>query len=147
LSDSIIRAVVDEAQRIREPVSCAIRGLLEEAIRSRRFPGVVFRETPFGSRPCVAGTDLDIWEVVDLLQQHGSASALTKHVPQLSAMAIGNAQAYAHAYPDEVAGLREMHRWMRAQMPAHAEPCAGARAGGIAAMHPKSSTDRGDADR
>jgi hypothetical protein len=34
LSDSIIRAVVDEAQRIREPVSCAIRGLLEEAIEA-----------------------------------------------------------------------------------------------------------------
>jgi hypothetical protein len=97
LSDSLIQAVVDEAQRIREPVSCAIRALLEEAIRSRRFTGVVFREAPFGSRPCVAGTDLEIWEVV---------------------------------------GMR-----------AHIGPHAGAHTGGIAAMHPKSSTDRGDADR
>jgi uncharacterized protein (DUF433 family) len=143
LSDSLIQAVVDEAQRIREPVSCAIRALLEEAIRSRRFTGVVFREAPFGSRPCVAGTDLEIWEVVDLLQQHGSVSALTERVPQLSATAIESAQAYADAYPDEVAGLREVHQWMRA----HIGPHAGAHTGGIAAMHPKSSTDRGDADR
>jgi hypothetical protein len=62
-------------------------------------------------------------------------------------MAIESAQAYAHAYPDEVASLREVHEWMRAQMPAQAESRVDAPAGGIAAMRPKSSTDRGDADR
>lgn len=38
--------------------------LLEEAIRSRRAPGIVFVDGATGRRPVVAGSGLEVWEVI-----------------------------------------------------------------------------------
>lgn len=38
--------------------------LLEEAVRMRRAPGVVFVDGASGRRPVVAGSGLEVWEVV-----------------------------------------------------------------------------------
>ncbi|HEX9732824.1 MAG TPA: hypothetical protein VGG06_12660 [Thermoanaerobaculia bacterium] len=38
--------------------------LLAEALKMRRAPGVVFVDGPAGRRAVVAGTGLDVWEVV-----------------------------------------------------------------------------------
>lgn len=37
---------------------------LSEAVRMRRVPGIVFVDSRTGRRPMVAGTGLDVWEVV-----------------------------------------------------------------------------------
>jgi uncharacterized protein (DUF433 family) len=38
--------------------------LLREAVRMRRVPGIVFMDGPVGRRASIAGTGLDVWEVI-----------------------------------------------------------------------------------
>ena len=45
--------------------------LLEEAIRTRRAPGIVFVDGATGRRPVVAGSGLEVWEVVGTWKEVG----------------------------------------------------------------------------
>lgn len=45
--------------------------LLEESIRSRRAPGIVFVDGATGRRPVVAGSGLEVWEVVSTWEEVG----------------------------------------------------------------------------
>jgi uncharacterized protein (DUF433 family) len=45
--------------------------LLEEAIRARRAPGIVFVDGATGRRPVVAGSGLEVWEVVATWKEVG----------------------------------------------------------------------------
>ncbi len=99
---SALEAIRAQAQRTRRPISRVIRDLLEVALRMQRFPGITFVEGPAGQRAHLAGTGLDVWEIIQLLREHGSASALSEQFPRLSPMVIQIAEAYAKAYPDEI---------------------------------------------
>lgn len=102
LRASVQEAVGSLARRTRRPAAQVINDLLEEALRSRRFPGVIFVEGPAGRRAHLAGTGLDVWEVVDLVEEYESAEAVLRSFPRLTGSAIRAARAYAEAYPDEI---------------------------------------------
>ncbi len=86
-----------------------INDLLEEALRSRRFPGVVFVEGPAGRRAHVAGTGLDVWEVVELVNEYGSPEAVIRSFPRLTRAAIRTTLAYAREYPEEIQVFLELN--------------------------------------
>jgi len=75
------------------------------ALRVQRFPGITFVQGPAGRRAHLAGTGLDVWEVIELLREYGSEKALRKHFPRLSSLMIRLARAYADAYPEEIGEL------------------------------------------
>ncbi|MGQ0550865.1 MAG: ribbon-helix-helix protein, CopG family [Armatimonadota bacterium] len=102
VDESVLEAVRAQAQRTGRPVSRVIRDLLEMALRMQRFPGIIFIEGPAGRRAYLAGTGLDVWEVIELLREYGSTSTLREHFPRLSPMAIQIVEAYAKAYPAEI---------------------------------------------
>jgi uncharacterized protein (DUF433 family) len=87
--------------------------LLEEALRMRRAPGVVFADGPAGRRAVVAGTGLDVWEVV----ASWKASArdfhqLRQNYTWLSEPQLRAALAYYEAYPREIdARLEQEAQW------------------------------------
>jgi uncharacterized protein (DUF433 family) len=93
--------------RTPKPVSRVIREMLDESLRTRRYPGITFVEGPAGRRAHLAGTGLDVWEVIELLREYGSASALLEHFPRLSPMAIHIAEAYAGEYRQEIDAFLE----------------------------------------
>jgi uncharacterized protein (DUF433 family) len=116
IEPEIREAVRTQAQESGKPISRVIRELLDMAVRMQRFPGVVFVDGPAGRRAHLAGTGLDVWEVVDLLQEYGSVSALCKQFPRLSPMAVRIAQAYAEAYPGEIRARRASNAKTREQV-------------------------------
>ena len=71
-----------------------------------QYPGIVFVDGPAGRRAHLAGTGLDVWEVIELLQELGSVSALCRQFLRLSPTSVRIAQAYAEAYPDEINAFR-----------------------------------------
>jgi uncharacterized protein (DUF433 family) len=87
--------------------------LLEEALRMRRAPGVVFAEGPTGRRAVVAGTGLDVWEIVATWQTSaGDFQQLRQNYPWLSEHQLRAALAYYQAYPHEIdARLEREARW------------------------------------
>ena len=107
LEGSVLEAIRAQARRTGKPFSRVIREMLDESLRTRRYPGITFVEGPAGRRAHLAGTGLDVWEVIELLRKYGSASALREHFPRLSPMAIQIAEAYAQEYRQEIEAFLE----------------------------------------
>jgi uncharacterized protein (DUF433 family) len=87
--------------------------LLDEAIRTRRAPGVSFVDGATGRRAVVAGTGLDVWEVVATWKEGGeSYETLRQNYPWLSDAQLRAALGYYETYPSEVdARLEREARW------------------------------------
>ena len=102
LSLSTDRAVEAEASRVRRSKSAIVEALAEEAMRTRRFPGIAFRGEDAGRRPWVVGTGLDVWEICQMADEFDSVAALVAGT-QLSERQVRLALAYRAGYPDEIA--------------------------------------------
>lgn len=77
--------------------------LLDEALRMRRFPGIIFADGPAGRRARIAGTGLDVWELIAAYRSVGRDTArLRETFPWLPEPALRAALAYYRAYPDEI---------------------------------------------
>src|SRR3989442_3778167 len=59
-----LRAIEQLGSEEGRDFSATANQLLEEAVRMRRCPGIVFTHGPSGRRATVAGTGLDGWEIV-----------------------------------------------------------------------------------
>ncbi len=68
LQDAIEREM--ERREVTE-WSAMVVELLEEAVRARRAPGIVFVDGATGRRPVVAGSGLEVWEVVATWKEVG----------------------------------------------------------------------------
>ncbi len=121
LTRSVLSPIRAKARASGKPVSRVIKEMLDSVLRMQRFPGIVFVEGPAGRRAHLAGTGLDVWEVVRLLQEHQTAAKLRENFPRLSPIAIQIAQAYAESYPDEINAFIEMNaqspRALREKLP------------------------------
>jgi uncharacterized protein (DUF433 family) len=96
------RSVAEEARRTRRSKSAVVEALTEEAVQTRRFPGIAFRGDDARRRPWVIGTGLDIWEIVQMIEDYGSIERLVEDA-ELSDRQVRLALAYRDAYPHEIA--------------------------------------------
>lgn len=64
ISDTLDREIERESAGRAKTWPVVATELLEEAIRMRRVPGVAFGDGPGGRRAIVAGTGLDVWEII-----------------------------------------------------------------------------------
>jgi hypothetical protein len=96
------RTVTEEPRRTRRSKSAVVEALTEEAVRTRRFPGIAFRGDDASRRPWLIGTGLDIWEIAQMFEDFGSLERLIDNA-QLSERQVRLALAYRDAYPDEIA--------------------------------------------
>ncbi|MGZ4109404.1 MAG: DUF433 domain-containing protein [Actinomycetota bacterium] len=101
LSAATDRLVEAEAKRTRRSKGAIVEAFTEEAARVRRFPGIGFHGDDAARAPWVIGTGLDVWEVVELLDDYGSMERLVRDT-QLTPAHVRIALAYREAYPDEI---------------------------------------------
>ena len=101
LEDETERLVEAEARRTRRSKSAVVETLTEEAARVRRFPGVAFRGDDARRRAWVIGSGLDVWEIVQMVEEFGSTKKLVADT-QLTLAQVRLALAYRDAYPLEV---------------------------------------------
>jgi hypothetical protein len=101
LSEETERLVEAEARRTRRSKSAVVEAFTEEAARLRRFPGIAFRGDDARRRAWVIGSALDVWEIVQMVDECGSTKKLvaeTQVTPPQARLAL----AYRDAYPAEV---------------------------------------------
>lgn len=96
------RVVAEEARRTNRSKSAVVELLAEEAVRTRRFAGIGFRGEDAGRRPWVIGSGLDVWEIVQMVEDFGSIDLLVTET-QLTERQVRLALAYRESYSDEVA--------------------------------------------
>lgn len=102
-----------EAEARGKSWSATTNELLSEAIRMRRVPGVVFADGPSGRRAVVAGTGIDVWEVIAAWKAGGQdPEKLRADFGWLKETQLRAALAYYQLYPAEIdARLARENGW------------------------------------
>ncbi len=95
----------------KETFSSVTSELIEEAIKMRRCPGIVFADGPSGRRARIEGTGLEIWEVIQGYQAlNNDFNALKKAFHWLTERQLLAAIGYAKTYPKEINALIERNK-------------------------------------
>ncbi len=101
--EEVYATLEDTAQRTGRSVEAVASEMLDEAARMRRVPGITFADSTSGRVARIAGTGLDVWEIigeyraVDRDWEHLKAS-----FDWLSEQQLRAALAYAEAFPAEI---------------------------------------------
>lgn len=113
ISDALDREIERESEVRGRSWSSMTSELLEEAIRMRRAPGILFVDGPVGRRAVVAGTGLDVWEIVATWREGKEDDGeLRKNYPWLTEPQIRSALGYYTLYPQEIdARLEREEQW------------------------------------
>ena len=101
LSRATDQLVSAEARRTRRSRSAVVQAFTEETARIRRFPGIGFRGDDAARRAWVIGSGLDVWEIVQMLEDFGGVDALLRE-SRLTERQVRIAVVYREAFPDEV---------------------------------------------
>jgi len=108
-----LKEIEQMAKETGQDVSNVTKDLLQEAIKMRRCPGVIFAEGANGRRARVAGTGIEVWEMIATyksVKQDGKRLKIAYH--WLSQEQLKAALGYYIAYPSEIDRLIEQNeRW------------------------------------
>jgi len=103
LGSELIKAVQAKAARARRSRSELIAELIRVGLDVLRYPGITFVEGPAGLRAHVAGSGLDVWEVVMVHRAHkGAEEATLNHLQQLSRRQLRTGLAYYQDHRQEI---------------------------------------------
>jgi uncharacterized protein (DUF433 family) len=113
IPDELAHDIAREAEARGLSWSAMTTTLLIEALKMRRVPGIVMVDGPTGRRAVVAGSGLDVWEVIAAWQACGHDEAqLDRHYPWLTEPQLRAALAYYQLYPEEIeARLAREQQW------------------------------------
>lgn len=103
LPEQLAEEIEREQERTGQNFSKTIAELVEEAVRMRRAPGIVFRTGPTGRRASVAGTGVDVWEVIVAYRRCGEdRERLQDAFPKLDGQQLRAALNYYELYPEAI---------------------------------------------
>ena len=98
------------AKETGQDFSNVTKDLLEEAIKMRRCPGIIFAEGTSGRRARVAGTGIELWEVIAAYKSvKEDFKRLKKAYHWLSGEQLKAALGYYAIYPKEIDRLIEQN--------------------------------------
>ena len=103
----IPQGTFEEIERIARETgrdfSSIAKDLLAEAIKMRRCPGIVFADGVSGRRARIAGTGLEVWEVISTYRSvNQDLSRLQKAYHWLTEQQLRAATGYYTAYREEI---------------------------------------------
>ena len=101
LSPHTDEQVTREARRVRRSKGAVLEALVDEALRTRRFPGVAFRGSDWNRRPWIIGTGLDVWEIVAASRRFATPQEMAAD-HDLSERQIRLARAYHEEFREDV---------------------------------------------
>ena len=115
----IPRETFDDIEKIASETgrefSAIAKDLLAEAVKMRRCPGIVFVNGVRGRKAKIAGTGLDVWEIIaTYISVNNKFPRLRKAYHWLSDQQLKAAIGYYTAYRDEIDRLIEQNEsWNR----------------------------------
>jgi uncharacterized protein (DUF433 family) len=103
MPDGLARAITDAAEATGKDFTTLANELLAEAVAMRRCPGIAFMDGATGRRAVVAGTGVDVWEVMYAFEHAGrDVGRLRQAFPHLSEPQLRAALAHATCYPEDI---------------------------------------------
>ncbi|MBN1106359.1 MAG: DUF433 domain-containing protein [Deltaproteobacteria bacterium] len=106
LQENIVREIEQLAQERGRDFTAITNELLEEAVKMKRCPGIVFTEGTSGRRARIAGTGIEVWELIGSYKGVGSDyDRLRKAYHWLTDQQLRAAIGFYLAYPEDVEAL------------------------------------------
>jgi uncharacterized protein (DUF433 family) len=106
LSETLVREINEIARSVKKDFTAVTNELLEEAIRTHHCPGIAFSEGVSGRRSRIAGTGIEVWELISAYKGAGeSIKQLRQAYPWLTEQQIKAAIGYYELYPEEIDSL------------------------------------------
>lgn len=110
LPKETLKEIEEIASETGQDFSATAKDLLVEAIKMRRCPGITFAEGTRGRRARVAGTGIEVWEIIATYRSVGKDfDRLKKAYHWLSPEIVRAALGYFALYPQEVDRLIEQN--------------------------------------
>jgi hypothetical protein len=105
LAEDLLERLDAEATDRGLSLSALVATILDEGLKTRRFPGIVYRDGPTGRRAgLVAGPD--VWEIIrDLKRMSGDADQRVRDLmeeTELTERQVRLAMSFYAAFPDEI---------------------------------------------
>ena len=100
--ESTLERLDARARQIRETRTALAERYVDEGLRMDEHPGIAFADGPAGRRAVLAGAGLDVWEVIETLQQNRNSAAATARYLELPVAMVRTAVRYYAAFPDEI---------------------------------------------
>ncbi len=108
LPEELLDRLEEESRMRGTTITSLVVALLDEGLKVRRFPGVVYRDGPVGRRASLVGGP-DIWEVIrDLRHAPGAGLDRIEHVSAEAGVPVGSvclAADFYLAYEGEIDAL------------------------------------------
>ena len=82
---------------------------IAEGLRTARFPGIEFRNTPLGRMAYLKNSRLAIWLLRELVHQTGSVTKLAELLDR-SAVQLEGALLYAKTFPEELDAAARLNK-------------------------------------
>lgn len=103
IPEETIKEIEGLARASKKDFTAVANELLEEAIRVHRCPGIVFTEGVSGKRARIAGTGIEVWEVVATYRSVGEDfERLSKSYHWLTVQQLKSALGYYRVYTAEI---------------------------------------------
>ena len=103
VSEELVQAVQEAADASGCDFSTMANTLLAEAIKMRRCPGIIFADGPAGRRARLAGTGIEVWEVIATYKSlNRSFARLRRAYHWLTESQLRSALGYYAAYREEI---------------------------------------------
>jgi uncharacterized protein (DUF433 family) len=106
-SSSLLAALEERARERGESMTAVAERYLEEGLRRESHPLVVFRDGEVGRRAALAGTRLDVGQVIETLRRSRNAVDETAEYLSIPEAYVRAAVRYYADYPDEVDAWQE----------------------------------------
>ncbi len=90
------------AKQIRETRTALAERYVDEGLRMDEHPGIAFADGPAGRRAVLAGSGLDVWEVIATLRQNRNSLEAAARYLELPIATLRPAVGYYAAFPDEI---------------------------------------------
>jgi len=103
IPEEMVKEIEAIARASKKDFTAVTNELLEEAVKTRRCPGIVFTEGVSGMRARIAGTGIVVWEVVATYRSVGEDfERLRKSYHWLTVQQIKTALGYYNVYTAEI---------------------------------------------
>jgi hypothetical protein len=113
VSDELAARIQAQSDASGLPAPALAASLIDEGLKTRRYPGIVYKDGPAGRRASLAGGP-DVWQVIRALSEvpeDGSDPVMTVSIEaDLHPAAVRLAMQFHDAYPDEIKAMLDANQ-------------------------------------
>ena len=102
LESPVLNEIKNLAKILHLPLSVMLNRLITEALRMFKCPGIIFTNGQTGRRATVAGSGLDVWELINIYKSYGKNQKKILNDYPLTQTQLNVALDYYERYKNEI---------------------------------------------